>query len=201
MSVIQFPSSPPPSDMSRGYLSHNYGSKTLSGRYVGRKQGTTLLTFDLTWSDLTREQMANIHAALCSLEGTFGRAELLVPVYSSSSNINAPATATVLNAANARQDQVTLSGFPANRQVLNVGDYVRFSNHSKVYILAQPATSNASGQVTLTLTFDLISALPVGVTASFKDVRVRCGLPANKLNLDSSGLLESVSVSFVERLT
>lgn len=187
--------------MSRGYLSHNYGSKTLSGRYVSRKQGTTLLTFDLDWADLPREQMAVIHAALSSLGGTSGRAELLVPVYSSSSNSNAPATATVLNAANARQNQVTLSGFLANRQVLNVGDYVRFSNHSKVYILAQPVTSNASGQATLTLTFDLVSALPSGVTASFKDVRVRCGLPENKFNLEASGTLESVSVSFVERLT
>ena len=170
----QFPTLAP-SSFSFGFQRNDYASRANSGVGQSRRVGTTLLTFDIAFSNLTRAQAAPLIGFVTGQEGV-GRFDFSPVLLKDSLSPNAPATATVNTAAAARQKVVVLGGFVANKTVLNAGDLIRFANHSKVYVLASDAVSNASGIATINLSFDLIRPLTVGTVATLKNVLVECSL-------------------------
>lgn len=183
-----------PSSLSMGSQSNNYISKSIGGVRQARRSGTTLLTFDMSFSNLTRAQSAQLWGFIQTQNGQFGVFDFAPPLLKDSLSSNAPATATVNTAAAARQSTVILGGFLANRLVLNAGDLIRFANHSKTYVVASDVVSNASGIATINLAFDLIRPLTVGTVATLKNVLVQCALVDN----DQS---QSISAPFFHSLT
>ncbi|QZA80865.1 hypothetical protein [Deefgea piscis] len=196
----QFPTLAP-SSLSMGSQSNNYISKSIGGVRQARRSGTTLLTFDASFSKLTRAQAAQLWGFIQAQNGQFGVFDFAPPLLKDSLSSSAPATATVNTAAAARQSTVILGGFVANKTVLNAGDLIRFANHAKAYVVARDAVSNASGVATINLAFDLIRPLPVATVAGLKNVLVQCSLVDNEQNQSiSAPFFHSLTVKLIESI-
>lgn len=188
-----------PSAITPGSQSSNYISRAQSGKRQARQVGTTLLTFDVSWQRLTRAQAMPLWGFIEAQNGEFGIFDFAPPLMTNSSNANAPSTATVNATAAARQRTVVLSGFPINKTVLNAGDLIRFANHSKTYVLAADAVSNASGVATLTLAFNLIAVVPASTVATLKGVLVSCAIADKTQSMPiTAPFLCSISLKLIE---
>lgn len=190
-----------PSAITPGYETTNYSSKTHSGKSQDRQIGTTLLTFDVAYSRLKPATGRAFWAFIVAQKGVAGRFDFKPALMSDSASPWAPAQATVAMAAAPRQRMVTLEGFSANQTVLCAGDLLRFANHSKAYVLAADAVSNAGGQATIELAFDLIRPVPVGTLAQLKNVAVQCSLVDNTQSIPiRPPFWHDISLKLIEKL-
>ncbi|MDW5417750.1 hypothetical protein R6242_14360 [Iodobacter sp. CM08] len=182
--MATFPNSLAPSAINMGSQSTTLVSKSHSGKRQARKFGTTLVTFDVSWTNLNRVQMGELWGFVQAQSGQFGVFDFFPALYRDSSNSNAPVSAIVGVIALARQRRVQISGLPASKTVLNAGDLIRFDNHPKAYLLAEPTVSDASGNAVMVLTFDLLRDVPATRVVFFKYVGVQMSLVDDAISLN-----------------
>lgn len=126
--------------------------------------------FTLKSTPVGSEAGRKIWAYITALNGRFTPFDVVIPAYSQPQGV-ALGSPTVRTAASAGVTSVALQGFsgPAAAQLL-AGDYVRFSNHSKVYMVTANANNNVSGQLTLQIYPQLTRPLTVGAALIMRDV-------------------------------
>lgn len=96
--------------------------------------------------------------------------DVVLPKYSKPKGV-ASGSPKVRTAAAAGSTQVQLKGFAGLvvGQLLD-GDFIRFSNHSKVYMVAADVSSNVSGQLTIEIFPQLTKAVPLDTALIVRDV-------------------------------
>ena len=134
--------------ISRALLASQHQSffnEARSGRDISRQRGGHKWEFDLVWSTRKRDQMLPIIAFLEGMQGRLEPFEVVIPRYSfTRGNItgNVTANGSDANSSGSRRVNLTVNGN------FRAGDFIRFMNHTKVYMLTQNLVG--SGEVNIT---------------------------------------------------
>jgi hypothetical protein len=105
--------------------------------------------FILQWSALERASLAPILAFALAQKGQFESFTFTPPVLGSAQSVGGGTP--LINGTTASGRSIPTDGWTPSITVLKAGDFVKFASHSKVYMLTADATSNGSGQATLSV--------------------------------------------------
>lgn len=107
---------------------------------------------------------------IAALNGRLNVFDVVIPGYSEPQGV-ASGSPEVRTDAAAGVTSVAMQGFsgPVTGQLLQ-GDYIRFSNHSKVYMVTADVNSNVSGQLTLPIFPQLVRPVTIGTALIVRDV-------------------------------
>lgn len=116
---------------------NNLRSEARSGRTQVRNVGSARWSFTAKYNDLTRDQFAPVMAFLASKRGGEDAFDITPPVVSSTRG-DASGSATVNGANNAGDRSISVQGFSGS---LKAGDFIKFANHTKVYMVTNDVVS------------------------------------------------------------
>lgn len=140
----------------------NIRSETRSGRTQVRSIGAQRWSFTAKYNDLTRDEFAPVYAYIMATGGGVDAFEIVPPVISDSSG---DISGTMLVNGNhlAGDNTISVDGFSGT---IKAGDFVRFSSHTKVYMVTQDLT----GAGTLNISPALISGASDGIVVDYSNV-------------------------------
>lgn len=126
-----FPQSPGPDSLQISSLQPSRVSVTHSLKRQVRGSGAQRFSIKAGFPPLTRGEFAPINAFIQSQKGQFETFQYVPPVEGSTRG-NCTSVVTVNGAHTAGSVSVAISGADAQ---LELGDYIKFANHSKVYLV------------------------------------------------------------------
>jgi len=134
-------------------------NQTLSGRKQVRQIGSQYFSFTVQMPPLQQEKSQEIFAFLQKQKGSFEDFTIVAPL----DNLGAGKSETdiqVVGAHTSGDASIALDGFTANQTgALKAGDLIKFANHSKVYMVRDTADSLSAGEMTLTISPNLVASL------------------------------------------
>lgn len=152
---------------------------SVSGRRQSKQLAAQFWTLDCQYTTLDRSEAAQVMAFLNKQNNSLSSFDVVVPQYSDtngtikniynsltspqrvisvSSSAAISATSISVNADYMRPSHFVAAGTTATG-ALKAGDFIKFSNHNKVYQLSEDATIDSSGNATLTIWPGLYSAI------------------------------------------
>lgn len=168
-------------------------SETVSGRMQSRKIGGQKWKFSAAYAPMTRAEFQPVWAFVVAQQGRHG---VFTVIPSEISSTSGTATGSVLTtgAALVGATSVGVDGLTGD---LKAGDFIKFANHDKVYML----TADRSGNGTLSFTPGLVSTLINNEQVVYSDVPFTVRL-ANDIQTYNTGVgnLFEYEVDFVEAL-
>ena len=124
-------------------------SESISGISFRKAVGAQHWLLELTSHALDRAEQGELFAFLAKQEGMLGHFTIVPPIYGSTRSTNATGTPTVTQdyAAGVRSIRANLGG-----GTLFAGDFIKFSNHDKVYMLTADVNQDLSSEDTFEFT-------------------------------------------------
>lgn len=159
----QFPTTPSFQSINFKINTPSIVSETNSGKVRRVGYGHSYYTFDVKYPSLTASQLGEVTGFIATAMGPMFSFEIVLPELSVSKAAvttanNAPTSGTVA----VGQKYANLSSLPNSTTVLKAGDFFRFNNHSKVYMVTQDCTSSGSGTANLQFSGACVSSVPSG---------------------------------------
>lgn len=121
----------------------NVRSETRNGRTIVRGLGAQRWSFTAKYDDLTRAQFAPVFGFIMATKGGVNSFSIVPPVISSSQN-TISGTPAVNGAHSAGDNTIQVDSFTGT---LKTGDFIKFANHNKVYMLV--ADRSGVGEMTI----------------------------------------------------
>jgi len=162
-----------------GTLSSNYFSsaeivsntktrttETLTNQMFRQQIGGQFWTIKLATTALTREEMGALYSFLVKQNGMYDTFTLIPPIIQDSAGTSS-GTPTVTQTYNGGVSSVRANGASGT---LKAGDYIKFSNHDKVYMLTADVNQDASSEDTFEFFPILTTAVDNTVTIQYVDV-------------------------------
>lgn len=166
-------------------------TESLSGITYRKAVGTQHWLMTVTSKSLDRAEQGALFAFLAKQEGMLGSFTFVPPIYGSTNSDNATGTPLVT------QDYVAgLSSVRANGGggTLKSGDFIKFSNHDKVYMLTADVNQDLSSEDTFEFTPRLEHEVDNTTTIIYNDVPFKMMLMNDrqvfKTNLDGTSRIE-----------
>lgn len=140
----------------------NVVSETRSGRRQVRSIGAQRWAFTAQYNELKREEFAPVYAFIMTLEGQLNTFTITPPVIGST---RGTATGTmVTNGSHSLGDTtIAVEGITGD---LKAGDFVKFANHDKVYMV----TADRSGAGILNIQPALVSSVADNTAVNYNNV-------------------------------
>lgn len=129
----------------------NLVSETISGRVQTRAIGKQQFSFTAKYNPMTREEMMPVFAFIMSQQGRVGTFTIVPPVISSSSG-SVSGSMAVNGAHTAGDSTISVDGFTGT---IKAGDFVKFADHDKVYMVISDLTGAGSLSIEPAITSDL----------------------------------------------
>ena len=108
---------------------------------------------------LNEDDAMDIFAFLQKQKGSFETFTIQLPIQNRGAD-KSSTSVQVVGAHNAADSTISLDGFTASTTgVLKAGDLIKFSGHSKVYMVETAINSDAGGAATVTIEPNLVSTL------------------------------------------
>ena len=172
------PTSPAPSEVDISSQSLTRISVTHSGKRQVRSSDSQRWSIRATYSSQSRSDFGPLLAFAVSQEGSYGSFTFRPTGFSSTSG-DATSVATVDNAEgySAGTSTVAADGLDAE---LKAGDFIKFANHDKVYLLTSDGTDS------LSFTPDLVSSVVDGEQITHADVPFTVAFASDMLSFSSS---------------
>ena len=146
-----FPTSPSATDLTITSYQQSITVKTINGRRQTRQIGGQYWKIRARYNNLTRAEFAPIEAFLMNQRGGYDSFTFTPPVLSIPQGSD-PGTPLVNGAGQTGRSVVTDGwGSGSAQTVLKAGDFIKFTNHSKVYQITADATCDVSGNATLAI--------------------------------------------------
>ena len=134
-------------------------NQTLSGKRQVRQIGSQYFSFTVQMPPLQQEKAQEVFAFLQKQKGSFEDFTIVAPL----DNLGAGKAETdiqVVGIHTAGDASIALDGFTANQtSALKAGDLIKFASHSKVYMVRDTADSLSAGEMTLTISPNLVASL------------------------------------------
>jgi hypothetical protein len=134
-------------------------NQTLSGKKQVRQIGAQYFSFTVSMPPLQQEKAQEVFAFLQKQKGSSGDFTIVAPL----DNLGAGKSETDIQVVGAHVSgdaTIALDGFTANQvDALKAGDLVKFSGHSKVYMVQNNIQANSSGALTLQISPNLVTSL------------------------------------------
>ena len=152
------PTSPAFADLTFQSVQSTIVSRTISGRRQARQIGGQYWKMVATYPPMTRTDFAPIWAFIISQRGGFDTFTVTPPVIGTGQG---PGGGTpLINGASQPGRAVVTDGWPtgATLTVLKAGDFVKFANHTKVYMLTADLVCDTNGDATMAIEPALITS-------------------------------------------
>lgn len=138
-------------------------SETNSGKVRRVGYGHSFYSFDVKYPNLTASQLGEVTGFCATAMGQMFSFEIVLPELSVSKAPNTSANnVQISSTVSVGQKYVNLTGLPNNTTVLLAGDFFRFNNHSKVYMVTQNLTSSGSGTGNLQFSGSCVTSVSSG---------------------------------------
>jgi hypothetical protein len=153
-----FPTSPVPADIKVSSFSPTLVSQTQSLKRQVRRRGGQRWAFEVTFPPMTRSEFAPVYAFCIAQRGQYETFTFVPPVVSIPQG-TATGTPLVNGAQSAGDNTIVTDGWSNSITALKAGDFLKFSGHNKVYMVTADATSDGSGNATLTIEPPLLASV------------------------------------------
>ena len=134
-------------------------NQTLSGKKQVRQIGSQYFSFTVQMPPLQQEKSQEVFAFLQKQKGSFEDFTIVAPL----DNLGAGKSETdiqVVGAHTSGDASIALDGFTASQTgALKAGDLIKFSGHSKVYMVQSDIDSDGSGALTVLISPNLVASL------------------------------------------
>jgi len=137
--------------------------RSQSGKRISRKTEGGYFTFTLTYAPLSLSDIAPVRGAVAKARGQFETFTITLPNLVPNGTQTANTTVSSSEAVGVTSVDITGAG---STNTFKAGDPIKFSNHTKVYMLTDDAAAS-SGNATLDFVPPLITAV-VGSTTTVK---------------------------------
>ena len=157
-------------------------TRAQSGRAIRNQIATTIWSATLRFPSMSIDEWRPIQAFIAQARGPLNEFDVILPTISESQSINKQlfdGTITVNDntAAGATTVNVGSSTGTDAVNLLKAGDLVRFTNHTKVYMItADINTDDSAGNFDLLITPPLIEAVTASEAVETTDVRIRMAI-------------------------
>ena len=118
-------------------------SESISGKIQARSIGGQRWSFSAKYNPMTREEFNPVYAFVISQQGMLGQFTIVPPVISSTSG-TATGTMAVNGITSSGTGTVPIDGITGT---IKAGDFIKFANHSKVYMVT--ADRDGAGDMTI----------------------------------------------------
>jgi hypothetical protein len=145
-----FPTSPVPADIKVSSFTPTLVSETQSMKRQVRRRGGQRWAFEVNYPPMTRAEFAPVYAFCIAQRGQYETFTFVPPVVSDPQG-TATGTPLVNGAQSAGDNTIVTDGWSNSITALKAGDFLKFSGHNKVYMVTADATSDGSGNATLTI--------------------------------------------------
>jgi len=150
------PQSPAFSELTVTSVQPSFISRSISGRRQARQTHGQYFKLTAKYPPMTRAQFAPIYAFIMKQRGQYESFQVIPPVIND--GLGSPAGTPLINGASQTGRSVITDGWNASITIFKAGDYCKFANHDKVYVVSGDATSDGSGNSTLTIEPALITS-------------------------------------------
>ena len=182
--VTNFPTAPGFRAVNFRQLDETKTTKTQSGRVIRHGNATTRWAATLSYPPMTTAEVRPVKAFLAQLKGGLNEFDIILPDISTPLgtatanpfDMRSAASVGATSASVRFADSSTDDSTEGATKYLKPGDLIRFSGHSKVYMITADATSDSAGHVTLNFQPALISAVSINDTVTTNDVPIRVHL-------------------------
>ena len=140
----QLPTSPVARNASVSSEQNTIVSVTTSGRVQARQIDGQKFRISLAYPPMTRTEFAPIKAFLMKQRSRLNTFTVIPPTIS---NAQGTASGTPTGTASAGDTSITLSG--SGTGTLKAGDYIKFANHNKVYMVVEDQSDISTGTLTI----------------------------------------------------
>lgn len=152
-----FPTSPAPSIVVPRSIQPGRVSVAHSLKRQRRGGSVQAWGFTLTWENISRASFAPIWGFSIALRGQYSNFTYVPPLIGTRQVAGTGTPAVKTNTASGRS--IPVKGMGASQVLGKIGDFVKFANHTKVYMLTADATADGSGEVTIAIEPALYSAV------------------------------------------
>ena len=146
-----------------------------SGRRIRISTGGSRFGATIKYPPIPLANWLPIQALATRCQGALNSFDIVLPTISENSRNHSATTTAAATSAGASTVALTSSGVN-NTQIFNQGDVIRFASHTKVYMLTANATTNGSGQVTVSITPNLFEDVAGSSAVTVDDVPFRVTL-------------------------
>jgi len=194
-----FPSSPAFNSLNISSVQPTFVSRSISGRRQSRQIGGQYFRMKATFPPMTRAQFAPIYAFVMKQRGRYESFTLIPPVLNA--GLGSPAGTPLVNGASQTGRTIVTDGWNNSITIFKAGDYLKFANHDKVYTVTGDASSDGSGDSTISIEPALITAPADDSAITYTSVPFTVALRSGIQEFDTgtSGLF-SFEVDFEEVL-
>ena len=192
-----FPSSPVPLSLTVRSLQPTQTSQSQSLKRQVRSRGSQRWAFKLSFGQCNRSEIAPLIAFAVAQRGQFGSFTFSPPVVGSRS---AGAGSPVVRVSTASGRLVPVHGVGAGVLIAKAGDYVKFANGSKVYMLTADAVANSSGQASLSIEPALYAGVSAGEAVILDNVPFTVAFAADQHETPIEALVFGWDCELVEVL-
>ena len=166
-----FPSSPAASDVSVQSIEPTLVSTTISLKRQVRSRGGQRWLLNVSFPPMTRAEFAPIYAFSVKQKGQYETFTYVPPTISttrgdSGETILVDDTGVVAGDTSCDIDGMTVS----TSNILRAGDFIKFSDHTKVYMVTEDVSSDGSGEATLNFHPAAVQAIATNSTISIASV-------------------------------
>ena len=151
-------------------------SETLSNKSHKRSVGGQRWMLQLSSKNLTQAEMSELYAFLVRQNGPFGHFTIVPPKHGSTRSTNATGAPTVTTDYAAGVTSIRAQGGGGS---LLSGDFIKFSNHDKVYMLTADVNLDGSTVDTLPIFPTLRTATTSSTTVQYNSVPFKVFLTAD----------------------
>lgn len=172
-------------------------NKSLSGVENRSQVAAQYWSFTAVFENLTDSQRRELWGFLMSNRGNLNSFTISLPDTLNDTGSSYSSTITSVNGSSGALS-ATGTVTSNNTLIVKAGDFIKFNNHSKLYMVTADATSNGSGSVTISFFPALRTAVSSGsITYNAVEMTVRCTNQnfANAISLD---MYSSFNLDFEE---
>ena len=189
---MSYPTSPEFNAIAIESNSPTLSSTSVNGRIQSRKIGGQKWTFTANYPPMTQAEFKPVWAYIVSKQGSHGVFTIVPPIVASTGGTGT-GTVTCTSAA-IGATAITIASLTGT---LKAGDFVKFANHTKVYML----TADRDGAGAIAIEPPLVAALSSNEQMTYANVpfTVRLANDLQKYKL-GAGQLYRFEVDFVEAL-
>lgn len=205
-SIATFPSTPSFESVNFAIETPMLKTQTNSGKLTRVAMGHQFYTFTVKYPNITKRELGAVTGFISLALGGYSAFQIVLPEISySHSAVPTDAghvfTVSASTSSGSIQLGYAVSGAAttANQEFLAAGDFVKFSNHSKVYMVALTNSTNGSSAGILTIGGALVADVPVGTTFIRNAVPFTCVLAGEVQEFDTgAGGISSLSLDMRE---
>ena len=140
-------------------------TETRSGRCIATTLGSQRWAFTAKYDDMTRAEFAPVFGFLMSTHGGVDTFDITPPIINDAQGDVSACTLAGLSSAGDAAISVNITG------TLKAGDFVKFSGHTKVYMVTEDRASGSA--VDLKIDPPLISSVIGGSSVTFDNIAFR----------------------------